>query len=502
MGGNMQKKFIQFVSSSACLIASSMIVSGQAQAASWNGYNNPNNFSSSWQPIQYTYSLQSLPASGRVANEDTPWSDSYWPKQRGAMGYRWFKFQNENMDQDVSAAQRRELFFSDTSPSKKDLLNMTADQQMEIIAKLSPLEKYSIYTKDFKYSLVKQFHNSRMGNNPDRAYWEGYCHAWTAAALHHREPKPVIKEIEVNGKTIKIPFGSADIKALLTANYSLQFVDNQNLAIGGVCQKRFLYPTTKMKKGVEVMASYADTDGALDTDLEKLVAKFKVDARRVQASSKDLDSEWANALNMNNLEANARKNAEDPACKGVNAGTFHIVMANQLGLMKEGFGFDKTRDVEIWNQPAFKYESTISDQPVALPANAAPSAVKAVAVSTRIYYADDTDYGWAFWNPTLTNLFSDDQAFMGEYQQYQRMLMNQGDVTEMPTYPAHILDYSNYKYILELDAQGNIVGGEWLTLDRPDFLWMMKAKGYVSELKALPELYEPIQFPANAQVKI
>lgn len=43
---------------------------------------------------------------------------------------------------------------------------------------------------------------------------------------------------------------------------------------------------------------------------------------------------------------------------------------------------------------------------------------------------------------------------------------------------------ANYIYDLELDAKGNIIGGEWYNLYHPDFIWTLQ-KGrehYLSEI--------------------
>jgi len=46
-----------------------------------------------------------------------------------------------------------------------------------------------------------------------------------------------------------------------------------------------------------------------------------------------------------------------------------------------------------------------------------------------------------------------------------------------------------YKYRLEIDAYGNIVGGEWESETRPDFLWNKEmAHEFKGILSHLPEL--------------
>jgi hypothetical protein len=78
------------------------------------------------------------------------------------------------------------------------------------------------------------------------------------------------------------------------------------------------------------------------------------------------------------------------------------------------------------------------------------------------------------------------------------MVIHEGDETEHLAYPGHILAHANYKYKVEINSAGNIIGGEWLTLDRPDYLWLMKKEGFEGDFKRLGEIYQPISVPANA----
>lgn len=457
-------------------------------AEAWNKDNDPNWFNTTWHPTQYKYQFQQLPFSGRVADQHTPWSDSYWPKNRGAMTYRWQENQQQPMSQDLSSQERADKFFKYKMYSKNELKSMTADQ----INLLSPLEKYSIYIGDYSYSLVKKY---RSKNSPNDMSWEGYCHAWAPAALHYDEPAPVER---INQDGIKIQFGSSDVKALLIANYADRFgfkffqqrLDNRQ--IGKRCQMRFQYPTSKIKNGVEVMTDYADTEGLLDTELENYVYNYQNTLKRVYSNK---DYNWfsknaSDALNPSLVNL-ARQAANTPECEDTNAGAFHVTMANQLGLMKEGFVMDKNRDVEVWNQPVLGFESNV----VATEAPGAKSALgtKFVKViETKLHYADDTDYGWGFYFPTLTNLFKPEPKFMEEYLRYQDSLIREGSETEYAQYPTHIVSTANYKYKIELDASGKILGGEWVTLDRPDFLWIMQKQGFQGgNYSRLGEIYEP-----------
>jgi hypothetical protein len=72
--------------------------------------------------------------------------------------------------------------------------------------------------------------------------------------------------------------------------------------------------------------------------------------------------------NVNSYSAGARCNvdlngrpdlAANPECRDINAGTFHIVLANQLGLAHQGFVADVTRDYQVWNQPISAFSTQL-----------------------------------------------------------------------------------------------------------------------------------------------
>ena len=43
-------------------------------------------------------------------------------------------------------------------------------------------------------------------------------------------------------------------------------------------------------------------------------------------------------------------------CADTNAGTFHVVAANYLGIKKKSFVEDRTFDYQVWNQPVMGFE--------------------------------------------------------------------------------------------------------------------------------------------------
>lgn len=138
----------------------------------------------------------------------------------------------------------------------------------------------------------------------------------------------------------------------------------------------------------------------------------------------------------------------------LNAGAFHIIIANKLGLKKEGFLVDIDRFNEVWNQPAYGFKTKVIEQrPVSR--GAAKSAVREILVQTEFFYVDESDPTWNVVHGT----------------------------------DSQIISKLDLEYSLEIDSQGNIVGGEWESRDRPDFLWNKKKveqfEGIFSKLPSL-----------------
>lgn len=143
----------------------------------------------------------------------------------------------------------------------------------------------------------------------------------------------------------------------------------------------------------------------------------------------------------------------DPECRDVNAGAFHVILANQLGKLKQGFVMDKNPSLQVWNQPVFAFKSTLGKHQPPSP-GASPKAVEEILVETEVTYALEIS---SKWEPVLgTDAQSDTTAL--------------------------------YSYRIEIDRNGKVVGGEWLESDRPDFLWTQergKLTGYFKQLERL-----------------
>ena len=322
----------------------------------WNEANNPAHLSS-----DYVTAFAQLPVAGQLSGSSLPWTDTYWPSYVGGISVRW------NSKNPESTAFRY-------APLSLQNLKMMTEQQL---AALSPAEKFDIVRGLYNYPTVAA---ERKRNKPTSPTWWGLCHGWAPASIQFPEPRPLVLQ---NQDGIRVPFGSSDVKALLTYYMGVEkFKSIQSRFIGLTCK-------TKLTRTVGVIFKRTVTiEGGSD-------------------------------------------------CKDTNAGSFHLALANQIGILNKSFVIDRERGDQIWNQPVIGYRSVIMGRGRPGP-NAAPGTMQTVSVRTLVSYVSEIEPQWQPANGT------------SDY--------NVGTV--------------QYDYRLELDASGNIIGGEWLSFQRPDFAWM------------------------------
>lgn len=319
----------------------------------------------------FVATFAALPLQGEVSESQRPWSDTYWPSRRAGISSRWLGFTND--------------YFSYQLHTESEIRAMNREQ----LTRLSPAEKYDIFMGRFDYPTVAK---ERSRTSPDDEGWEGLCHGWAASSLLYSEPMP--RDV-ISASGIVVPFGAADIKALLTY---------------------------------------------YEGEVRKNAGSRHVGVR----CNADLDS---------NPEYSDR-----PECRDTNAGAFHVVLANQLGRIGTGFVLDVTRDRQVWNQPLIRYETRVLGE-------AGPS--EGAAEGTVRELEIETDVTWAVensptWDPVIGT-------------------------------PYQVEQMKSYRYRLELNAIGDIVGGEWLQEDRPDFLWVPKKSEFENYWQGISEIYTSVR---------
>ncbi|MEK7356140.1 MAG: hypothetical protein AAB250_06800 [Bdellovibrionota bacterium] len=153
----------------------------------------------------------------------------------------------------------------------------------------------------------------------------------------------------------------------------------------------------------------------------------------------------------------------DEGCFDTNPANWHVGTINQIGLAKRSFVLDATFDYEVWNQPVYGYTYRYFNPQTG-------TQVKTIKDAT-----------------TSTAAFTNDKFKKFRSKNAVAVIGIEMDLTYVvETEPTHSeTDAPNrdqtqtvtYMYDLELNAAGQIVGGEWYSNKHPDFLWMPLADG-------------------------
>lgn len=303
-----------------------------------------------------------LPLGGQVTNKKRFWSGDYWPLNKGNINRRWNASAN----------------FTTPSPTAAQARSMAQQD----LAQLSPAEKFDLFNGRYDYPLKQAVIKIA---DPAAQNWEGICHGWAPASINHNEPTPKLLK---NPDGILIPFGSSDIKGILSYYYAYPYQVPNTHQVGRRCN---------------------DSRLALEEDCER----------------------------------------------DLNAAAFHIILANKIAMENEGFIADVNRFKEVWNHPIMSYQSSVLNDNRGARGTSAPGTVRTVKVNTRVVYGDEAPNNW---NPLLGT-------------------------------PLQKMDSAEFTYMLEIDVYGQIIGGEWSSIRRPDFLWTKeKSTSFTGNFKRLPEL--------------
>lgn len=235
-------------------------------AGVWNEENDPGRFYS-----DYEYRFAELPLKASLPLEKMPWASSYWPRKKGSINYRW------NAPNPIG--------FKLKSPKFDEIKSLTSKE----LAELSPAEKFDLAQGRYDYPLTKVVDKNAK---PKAKSSEGICDGWTASAIQFREPTPIDF---TNPDGIVIPFGSADIKALMSYDVSINMEQ-------GALKNRFI-------------GEYCGVPLGMTAGL--------------------------------------------PGCKDINPGSLHVVLANQIALKKEAFAADMDPKRATWNHPIYGFEFEI-----------------------------------------------------------------------------------------------------------------------------------------------
>lgn len=142
-----------------------------------------------------------------------------------------------------------------------------------------------------------------------------------------------------------------------------------------------------------------------------------------------------------------------PCVLDVNPGTYHIALGNILGIEKKSFVEDRDAKSQVWNHPLSKYKINSFKE-----VNNTEAMFIVTGLKNESYIFNNQSKKFVHIDMTVSVIvesYYTDDGYLGD---------------KIENWTAE----DNYEYVLELDNNGTILGGEWVGDSRffhPDFLW-------------------------------
>lgn len=156
--------------------------------------------------------------------------------------------------------------------------------------------------------------------------------------------------------------------------------------------------------------------------------------------------------NTQNPDSGESNRVEEQECLDNNPGSWHLVVVNQLGISRRPFIMDASYDYQVWNHPVFSYDYTYFN----------PKSGK------KGKFKDSVENSGT-WDQRRKFRSRDAKAIIGVKMIVTYAIENEPSLQEnQPSESAS----AHYEYDLELNQNGEIIGGEWISESHPDFLWL------------------------------
>ncbi len=452
---------------------------GKAEA--WGSADNPALFNSSLE-----YRIAELPMTGTATN--APWAGNYWPVYEDSINHKWAGASSE------SASTKYGRAFGVTG------VEDAVSRYHGIDAQAS---RTSCTTDAQCNAQIGEQCSKRPGVTTGRCIptWWGICHAWAPAAILLPEPK---KAVTYNGVEFKVQ----DIKALLTLVHdktTTKFVslrcntdaagtpginfDNYGRPQGGDASCRDTNPGTYHL----LLTNYLGKQGASfveDRTYDDEVWNQPLRGYRITAQT-ELTALEANKLIGVTPQGGTTTEKTGSVAKGTWAqlGSFPVTAGSNFSVAMTGTG-DADLYVKFGAQPTgTSYDcrpyggDSNETCNVTVPAGATAAFVAVLGYSeTAATYTAKITSGGSI--PT-TYVFNDKAAKLFKVHTDVDYI-SESDASTDGNLTSTLDRYTHtdrYDYILEVDAAGKIIGGEWLGASKtahPDFVWLPLAASATS----------------------
>ncbi|MCM2323054.1 MAG: hypothetical protein NDJ90_07305 [Oligoflexia bacterium] len=147
----------------------------------------------------------------------------------------------------------------------------------------------------------------------------------------------------------------------------------------------------------------------------------------------------------------------DPICLDTNPATWHRLVVEQLGVRREAFLIDAELKDEVWNHPLFAYQYEYFNPATGEEADTLEEAKVKLADFAEDRFA-------AFRSPYARSVVGIQMIVTYSYEVFPSVSLSDDESQDVTMSEV-------YRYDLELDRWGRIVGGEWHSKRHPDFIW-------------------------------
>lgn len=446
-------------------------VSADGKADAWDARNNPRGFRT-----EFDYTVDNLPrrgASARVA-----WAASYWPYYEGGINARW-----QGSDQLSPAEKYDKAFNGWTEPDGfMDLEPWNAWSCAFDPAYYTSLGPAAAWTDRNKGTWLAHNGIDDDGDGVADAdecredpseydgleSWWGICHAWAPAAIMEDEP---LRAVERNG----VRFEVSDIKALLIQQYDR----SDAYLVGGRCNEREL---ERDETGRVTRTECRDLNaGSWHVIVTNLLGKhsrpFVIErTTNYQVWNQPLvgyEITSQREITVDEAHALLRVSAEE-----IDGGTGEVVFDVEEGtpLARAVLETVNTASFDVLDVDARLHASAARNIVAARPLRSlraldAVPYVGAAAFDSLVTYVEENGLVEAVpyrYNPAA-------KRFVEVRMTTDWVTESHPSTAPMTPVNERYVRHDTYHYVLELDAAGAVIGGEWLgasNLNHPDFVWL------------------------------